>query len=196
MLFRSCERNAHMSCADVRQVSESLRELHKSFQQRSNISAHPTRYSFFAPTCLVYSATAFCCRLRSFSSKKIVGKSSIVNALLGEQRVIVSEIAGTTRDAIDTKFIYNGLSYVLIDTAGIRRKSRINVLAEKYSVIRSLRSMERADVVLLILNAAEGIMEQDKRVAGYIQKSYKANIIVFNKWDLVDKDTYTINTFE
>ena len=79
-----------------------------------------------------------------------VGKSSIVNALLGEQRVIVSEIAGTTRDAIDTKFIYNGLSYVLIDTAGIRRKSRINVLAEKYSVIRSLHSMERADVVLLI----------------------------------------------
>lgn len=125
-----------------------------------------------------------------------VGKSSIVNALLGEQRVIVSEIAGTTRDAIDTKFIYNGLSYVLIDTAGIRRKSRINVLAEKYSVIRSLRSMERADVVLLILNAAEGIMEQDKRVAGYIQKSYKANIIVFNKWDLVDKDTHTINTFK
>lgn len=125
-----------------------------------------------------------------------VGKSSLVNAFLGEQRVIVSDIPGTTRDAIDTPFKYNGNDYILIDTAGIRKKSRIKETTERYSVIRSLKSIERADVVLVMLDATEGVIEQDQRVAGYVHEAGKANIIVVNKWDLVEKDGHTMNKFD
>lgn len=125
-----------------------------------------------------------------------VGKSSMVNAFLGEPRVIVSDIPGTTRDAIDTLFQYNGRKYTLIDTAGIRKKSRIKEATEKYSVIRSLKSIERADVVLIMLDATEGVLEQDQRIAGYVTEQAKANIIVVNKWDLVEKDEHTINKFD
>jgi GTP-binding protein len=125
-----------------------------------------------------------------------VGKSSLVNALLGEERVIVSDVPGTTRDAIDTPFRYNGKDYILIDTAGIRKKSRIKETTEKYSVIRSLRSVDRADVVLLILDATEGVIDQDQRIAGYVQEQGKANIIVVNKWDLIEKTGSTMNKFD
>lgn len=125
-----------------------------------------------------------------------VGKSSLVNALLGQERVIVSDIPGTTRDAIDTPFRFNGKDYILIDTAGIRKKSRIKETTEKYSVIRALRSVDRADVCLIMLNATEGVIEQDQRIAGYVHEQSKANIIVVNKWDLVEKTGNTMNKFD
>lgn len=125
-----------------------------------------------------------------------VGKSSLVNSLLGEERVIVSEIPGTTRDAIDTLVEYEGNKYILIDTAGIRKKSRIKEKTERYSVVRTLKSIERADVVLIMLDASEGVIEQDKRVAGYVHEENKANVIVVNKWDLVEKDGTTMNKFD
>lgn len=125
-----------------------------------------------------------------------VGKSSLVNAFLGEDRVIVSDIAGTTRDSIDTPFRYDGQKYILIDTAGIRKKSRIKEPTERYSVIRSLKSVERADVVLNMLDASEGVIEQDKRIAGYVHDQGKASIIVVNKWDLIEKDGTTMNRFD
>jgi GTP-binding protein len=125
-----------------------------------------------------------------------VGKSSLVNAFLGEQRVIVSDIPGTTRDAIDTPFRYDGNDYILIDTAGIRKKSRIKETTERYSVIRSLKSIERADVVLVMLDATAGVIEQDQRIAGYVHEAGKANIVVVNKWDLVEKDGHTMNKFD
>lgn len=125
-----------------------------------------------------------------------VGKSSLVNALLGEQRVIVSEIPGTTRDSIDTPFEYGGNRYILIDTAGIRKKSRIKEATEKYSVIRTLKSMERADVVLIMLDAVEKVTEQDQRIAGYVHEQNKANIVVVNKWDAVNKDEHTMNRYD
>jgi len=125
-----------------------------------------------------------------------VGKSSLVNAFLGEKRVIVSNIPGTTRDAIDTSFEFNGRKYILIDTAGIRKKSRVKERTERYSIIRTLKSIERCDVALLMLDATEGVIEQDKRIAGYIHERFKANIIVVNKWDLVEKDGSTMNRFD
>jgi len=125
-----------------------------------------------------------------------VGKSSLVNAFLGKQRVIVSDIPGTTRDAIDTPFKFNGRKYILIDTAGIKKKSRIKEATEKYSIIRSLKSIERADIALVMLNATEGVIEQDKRIAGYVHEQGRANIIVVNKWDLIDKDSNTMNKFD
>jgi GTP-binding protein len=125
-----------------------------------------------------------------------VGKSSLVNALLGEERVIVSDMPGTTRDAIDTPFVYEGNKYILIDTAGIRKKSRIKEATERYSVIRALKSVERADVVLTLLDASEGVIEQDKRIAGYVHEQGKASIIVVNKWDLIEKDGQTMNKFD
>lgn len=124
-----------------------------------------------------------------------VGKSSLVNALIGQDRVIVSDVPGTTRDAIDTHFIQNNIKFVLIDTAGMRRKSRIDLPIERYSVIRSLRAVERADVVLMVLNAEEGITEQDKKIAGYAHEAGKAIIIVVNKWDLIEKDNKTTLRF-
>ncbi|AXI40032.1 MAG: ribosome biogenesis GTPase Der [Bacillaceae bacterium] len=125
-----------------------------------------------------------------------VGKSSLVNAILGEERVIVSEIAGTTRDAIDTKFTYNKQEFVIIDTAGMRKKGKIYETTEKYSVLRALKAIERSDVVLVVLNAEEGIIEQDKRIAGYAHEAGKAVVIVVNKWDAVEKDERTMREFE
>ena len=127
--------------------------------------------------------------------KPNVGKSSIINRILGEERVIVSPISGTTRDAIDTPFEKGGNRYVLIDTAGIRRRSRISENVEKYSVIRSMSAIERADVCLLVLDAEEEISEQDKRVAGYAHEAGRAMLIVVNKWDVVEKDNKTHAAF-
>ena len=118
-----------------------------------------------------------------------VGKSSIVNALIGEHRVIVSNVPGTTRDAIDTHFVSDNIKFMLIDTAGMRRKGKIDEAIERYSVMRSLRAVDRADVVLMVINAEEGITEQDKKIAGYAHESGKGVIIVVNKWDVFpDKD--------
>ena len=113
-----------------------------------------------------------------------VGKSSLVNKLLGEERVIVSNVAGTTRDAIDTHFIEDGTKFMLIDTAGMRRRGKIAEPVERYSVMRSLRAIDRADVVLMMINAAEGITEQDKKIAGYAHESGRGVVIVVNKWDI------------
>jgi len=118
-----------------------------------------------------------------------VGKSSIVNKILGEDRVIVSDIPGTTRDAIDTHFTKDGTKFTLIDTAGMRRKGKIEDAVERYSVIRSLRAIDRADVVLMMIDASAGINEQDKKIAGYAHDSGKGVVIVVNKWDIYpDKD--------
>lgn len=125
-----------------------------------------------------------------------VGKSSLVNVLLGQERVIVSDVPGTTRDAIDTVFQRDNQEYVIIDTAGLRRKSRIEEPTERYSVIRSLRAIDRSDVVLVVIDATEGVTEQDKRIAGYAHEAGKAIILVVNKWDLIEKDANTINRFE
>ncbi len=129
--------------------------------------------------------------------KPNVGKSSLVNALLGYERTIVSEIAGTTRDAVDTPFDYEGQPYILVDTAGIRRKRAIDeATIERYSVIRSLGAIRRADVVLIVLDANEGMSEQDVRIAGYVHEEGKASVVIVNKWDLIEKDTHTMNQFK
>jgi GTPase len=125
-----------------------------------------------------------------------VGKSSLVNAMLGEDRVIVSDIAGTTRDAIDSQVTYNGQKYVIIDTAGMRKKGKVYETTEKYSVLRALRAIERSDVVLVVINAEEGIIEQDKHIAGYAEEAGRAVIIVVNKWDAIEKDEKTMKEFE
>ncbi|TDX52896.1 ribosome biogenesis GTPase Der [Orenia marismortui] len=124
-----------------------------------------------------------------------VGKSSLVNMILGEERVIVSDIAGTTRDAIDTPFTHQDNNYVIIDTAGMRRKGKIGRGVEKYSVIRSLRAVDRSDVVLMVIDASEGITDQDKKIAGYAHEEGKGIIIVVNKWDLVEKNNNTMNHY-
>lgn len=124
-----------------------------------------------------------------------VGKSSLVNAFLGQERVIVSNIAGTTRDAIDSPYSYDGQDYVIIDTAGMRKRGKVYESTEKYSVLRALRGIERSDVVLVVLNAAEGIQEQDKKIAGYAHEAGKAVIIVVNKWDAIEKDDKTMKNF-
>ncbi|EJU2995963.1 TPA: ribosome biogenesis GTPase Der [Listeria monocytogenes] len=124
-----------------------------------------------------------------------VGKSSILNALLGEDRVIVSDIAGTTRDAIDTTYTFDGQDYVMIDTAGMRKRGKVYESTEKYSVLRAMRAIERSDVVLVVINADEGIREQDKRIAGYAHDAGRAIIIVVNKWDAINKDEKTINVW-
>lgn len=128
--------------------------------------------------------------------KPNAGKSSIINCILGEDRVIVSDIAGTTRDAIDSPFTYQGDNYVFIDTAGLRRKSKIDDNIEKYSMIRTLAAIDRSDVCLMIIDAESGVTEQDKRVAGYAHEAGKAVIIVVNKWDLLSKDNHTYNEYE
>ncbi|WP_048602330.1 ribosome biogenesis GTPase Der [Rubeoparvulum massiliense] len=125
-----------------------------------------------------------------------VGKSSLINAILGEERVIVSDIAGTTRDAIDTPFTVDGQEYVLIDTAGIRKRGKVYESTEKYSVLRALKALERSDVALIVLNAEEGIIEQDKKIAGYAHEAGKAAIFVVNKWDAIEKDDRTMQLFE
>lgn len=123
------------------------------------------------------------------------GKSTLLNNLIGEERAIVSAVAGTTRDAIDTDISYFGERVTLIDTAGIRRKGRIQAGVEKYSVIRAMRSIGRADVALLVIDADLGVTEQDEHIAGYIIDEYKSLVIVVNKWDAVDKDAFTMNAF-
>lgn len=117
-----------------------------------------------------------------------VGKSSLVNALLNEERVIVSDVAGTTRDSIDTNFTYNGEDYVLIDTAGLRKKGKIFESVEKYSLLRSMKAIDRSDVCILVINAEEGIIEHDKHIAGYALEAGKAVVICVNKWDTIEED--------
>jgi len=128
--------------------------------------------------------------------KPNAGKSSLVNSFLGQKRVIVSEIAGTTRDAIDTPFERNGQKYTLIDTAGLRRKSRVNENIERYSILRALAAIERSNVCIVVIDATEGVTEQDKKVAGYAHEAGRGIIVAVNKWDLVDKDNYTYKQFE
>lgn len=127
--------------------------------------------------------------------KPNVGKSSLLNRLVGEERAIVSPIAGTTRDAIDTSLIYGGIPITLIDTAGIRRRGRIEPGVEKYSVLRSLRAIERADVGLLLVEATTGLTSQDSHIAGFILDAWKSVVVLVNKWDAIPKDTYTMNNF-
>ena len=127
--------------------------------------------------------------------KPNVGKSSIINKLLGQNRVIVSDIAGTTRDAIDTEVVYNGTEYVFIDTAGLRRKSKIKEDLERYSIIRTVSAVERADVVILVIDAVEGVTEQDAKIAGIAHDQGKGMIVAINKWDAIEKDDKTIYEF-
>lgn len=128
--------------------------------------------------------------------KPNVGKSSIINKLLGEQRVIVSDIAGTTRDAIDTDIVHNGREYVFIDTAGLRRKNKIKEELERYSIIRTVTAVERADVVLVVIDAVEGVTEQDAKIAGIAHERGKGIIIVVNKWDAIEKNDRTMREYE
>ncbi|MDY2959606.1 MAG: ribosome biogenesis GTPase Der [Hornefia sp.] len=128
--------------------------------------------------------------------KPNVGKSSLVNSLINEERVIVSNIAGTTRDSIDTPVEWNGGEYVLIDTAGIRRKSKVDENIEKYSVIRAIAAIERADVCILMIDAQEGLTEQDKKICGLAHEAGKGILIVVNKWDLIEKETNTMRDFK
>ena len=127
--------------------------------------------------------------------KPNAGKSSIINKLIGEERVIVSPIAGTTRDAIDTTVVRNGQEYVFIDTAGLRRKSKIKEELERYSIIRTVTAVERCDVAVLIIDATEGVTEQDAKIAGIAHERGKGVIIAVNKWDLVEKNNHTMKEF-
>ncbi len=127
--------------------------------------------------------------------KPNVGKSSLINKILGENRVIVSDVAGTTRDAIDSYYEKDGQKYIFIDTAGMRRKSKIKENIEKYSIIRAVAAVERADVCILMINAEDGITDQDTKIAGIAHENGKACIIVVNKWDLIEKDNSTMNKF-
>jgi GTPase len=124
-----------------------------------------------------------------------VGKSSLVNKMLGEDRVIVSAIPGTTRDAIDTPLIWEDQLYTLVDTAGIRRRGRIDPGVEKYSVLRAIKALRRADVALLLIDAVEGITAQDQHIAGMLVEEMASVVVLVNKWDAIDKDAYTINTY-
>ena len=128
--------------------------------------------------------------------KPNVGKSSIINKLIGENRLIVSDIAGTTRDAIDTEVKYNGKEYVFIDTAGLRRKNKIKEELEKYMIVRTVSAVERADVVCLVIDADEGVTEQDAKIAGIAHERGKGMIIVVNKWDAIEKDDKTIYKYQ
>lgn len=128
--------------------------------------------------------------------KPNAGKSSLCNKLLGYERTIVSDIAGTTRDAIDTPIEYNGKKYILVDTAGIRKKRSVDENVEYYSVLRALGAVRDADVCFVVIDAAEGITEQDVKICGYIHEQGKPSVIIMNKWDVIEKDTQTINVFE
>ncbi|MFV0518675.1 MAG: ribosome biogenesis GTPase Der [Lachnospirales bacterium] len=128
--------------------------------------------------------------------KPNAGKSSLINRILGEERLIVSEIAGTTRDAIDTRVTIDDREFVFIDTAGMRRRSRIKENIEKYSIVRGIAAIERADVIVLVIDAEEGISEQDTKIAGMAHERGKAAIIAVNKWDKIEKDTHTMKKFE
>ena len=124
--------------------------------------------------------------------KPNVGKSSIINKLLGENRVIVSDIAGTTRDAVDTEIVHNGTPYVFIDTAGLRRKNKIKEELERYSIIRTVTAVERADIVVVVIDAKEGVTEQDAKIAGIAHDRGKGIIVAVNKWDAIEKNDKTI----
>ncbi len=128
--------------------------------------------------------------------KPNVGKSSIINKLLGEDRVIVSDVAGTTRDAIDTDIVHDGREYVFIDTAGLRRKNKIKEEIERYSIIRTVTAVERADVVLVVIDAVEGVTEQDAKIAGIAHERGKGIIVVVNKWDAIEKNDKTMREYE
>ncbi|MCI9463014.1 MAG: ribosome biogenesis GTPase Der [Lachnospiraceae bacterium] len=127
--------------------------------------------------------------------KPNVGKSSMINRLIGENRVIVSDVAGTTRDAVDTEVTYHGKEYVFIDTAGLRRKNKIKEELERYMIIRTVSAVERADIVVLVIDAVEGVTEQDAKIAGIAHDRGKATIIAVNKWDAVEKNDKTVNQF-
>lgn len=127
--------------------------------------------------------------------KPNVGKSSLINRITGEDRVIVSDIAGTTRDAIDTNVVWNGKEYVFIDTAGLRRKNKIKEELERYSIVRAVAAVERADIVIMMIDATEGVTEQDAKIAGIAHDRGKGMIIAVNKWDAIEKDTHTANKF-
>lgn len=127
--------------------------------------------------------------------KPNVGKSSLINKLLGENRVIVSDIAGTTRDAIDTEVIWEGKEYVFIDTAGLRRKNKIKEEIERYSILRTVSAVERADVVVLMIDATEGVTEQDAKIAGIAHDRGRGMIIAVNKWDAIEKDNHSVKEF-
>ncbi|HEY8363442.1 MAG TPA: ribosome biogenesis GTPase Der [Tissierellaceae bacterium] len=131
-----------------------------------------------------------------FIGKPNVGKSSLINKILGEERVIVTNIPGTTRDAVDTYFEYNDQKYVFIDTAGLRRKRSIYEKIERYSVVRTLTAIDRSDICVLVIDATEGVSEQDSKIAGYAHNNGKGIIIAVNKWDLVKKDSNTYLEFE
>jgi GTP-binding protein len=127
--------------------------------------------------------------------KPNAGKSSLLNLLLGEERAIVSPIPGTTRDAVDTFMEYEGIPITLIDTAGIRRRGKIEPGVEKYSVLRSLQAIERADVALLVVDATSGITSQDTHIAGFILDAWKSAVVLVNKWDAIEKNTYTMDEY-
>lgn len=127
--------------------------------------------------------------------KPNAGKSSLINNLLGENRVIVSDVAGTTRDAIDTEIVYNGTEYVFIDTAGLRRKSKIKENIERYSIIRTVAAIERSDVVILMIDATEGVSEQDAKIAGIAHDRGRGLIIAVNKWDAIENDNHTVKEY-
>ena len=127
--------------------------------------------------------------------KPNAGKSSLINNLLGENRVIVSDVAGTTRDAIDTEIVYNGTEYVFIDTAGLRRKSKIKENIERYSIIRTVAAIERSDVVILMIDATEGVSAQDAKIAGIAHDRGRGLIIAVNKWDAIEKDNHTVKEY-
>lgn len=131
----------------------------------------------------------------AIAGKPNVGKSTLLNRLVGEERAIVSPIAGTTRDAVDTHLIYNSIPLTLIDTAGIRRRGKIEPGVEKYSVIRTMQAIERSDVVLLLIDAISGVTAQDTHIAGYILEAWKSAVVVVNKWDAIEKDTYTMQAY-
>lgn len=132
----------------------------------------------------------------TFIGKPNVGKSSLINHILGEERVIVTNIPGTTRDAIDSYFSYGDNDYVLVDTAGLRKKKRIYEDVERYSVVRTLAAVDRSDICVLVIDATEGVTEQDTKIAGYAHDDGKAIIIAINKWDLIEKDNKTVRNFE
>ena len=132
----------------------------------------------------------------SFIGRPNVGKSSLVNAMLGEDRVIVSSVEGTTRDAIDTKFVSDGTEFTMVDTAGIRKRGKVYEKTENYAVMRALSAIDRSDVVLVVIDAETGIIEQDKHVAGYAHDAGRGIVIVVNKWDLIEKDNHSMKEFE
>ncbi len=131
----------------------------------------------------------------AIAGKPNAGKSSLLNRLLGQERAIVSPIPGTTRDAVDTPLEFNGVKMTLIDTAGIRKRGKIVPGVEKYSVLRSLSAIERADVVLLVIDAADGITAQDTHIAGFILDAWKSAVVLVNKWDAIEKDAYTMDEY-